>query len=123
MAKSVGDMNRPSGKSPVAGKRMLLGESLVSKGLLTPEQLAEALKQQATVGEYLGSLLVHQGLITEAQLVEVLSEQLGIPFARLAGVSIDPKALAKVPSTTSMRAATPSLSALPPPRAPYIPTA
>ena len=93
----------PSHPTPPTVRKVLLGQLLTKKGLVTNEQLKQALAQQAQSGEYLGVTLVHRGLITEAQLVEVLAEQLGIPFAQLAGLVVDQKALAKVPATIATR--------------------
>ena len=55
-----------------------LGNKLVSLGLLTPEQLEIALKEQDRTGELLGEVLLRLGFLTEEQLIEALSEQKGI---------------------------------------------
>jgi hypothetical protein len=54
------------------GKRV--GELLISEGLITPEQLAEALRVQATVRTYttLGQILLMRGSLTRTQLVNTL---------------------------------------------------
>jgi len=79
-----------------ANMRMRLGELLITKGLITPSQLEEGLRQQAQSGEYLGAALVRLGFLTETQLVETLAEQLKIPSVRLATYEIEPEALEKV---------------------------
>ncbi len=69
------------------GKR--LGEILIGKGIITPDQLEEALKVQRSTGEFLGKLLVRRGWLTEDQLLTALSEQFGIPRVRLEDEEID----------------------------------
>lgn len=59
-------------------KRIPLGALLINMGLITPDQLTEALEQQKKTGERLGNTLVKMGLINEAVLVDTLSLQLGI---------------------------------------------
>ncbi|HLB02429.1 MAG TPA: F0F1 ATP synthase subunit beta [Nitrospiria bacterium] len=53
-----------------------LGNILVEKRLVLPEQLEIAIQAQKETGELLGSVLVRMGAITEQQLLQVLSEQL-----------------------------------------------
>jgi len=64
------------------GTVSLLGQRLVSRGLISEEGLRKALDQQQQSGEPLGSLLVGLRLITEEQLYETLAEQSGTVFVR-----------------------------------------
>ncbi|SDD15604.1 type IV pilus assembly protein PilB [Terribacillus halophilus] len=59
-----------------------LGELLTRAGLVTEEQIVEAIKEQRS-GQKLGDLLLEKGYITEQQLIEVLEFQLGIPHVSL----------------------------------------
>ena len=54
--------------------RLRLGELLVKKGLVSLEQVEEALKIQATTGKRLGDILVEKGYISREALEEVLKE-------------------------------------------------
>lgn len=56
-----------------------LGELLINEGLLTHEQLEEALKCQVIFGIKLGSSLIELGFIDENRLVKLLSKKLGVP--------------------------------------------
>ena len=56
-----------------------LGELLVNEGLLSHEQLEEALKCQVIFGIKLGSSLIELGYIEENSLVKLLSKKLGVP--------------------------------------------
>ncbi|HMW44897.1 MAG TPA: hypothetical protein PKD47_03320, partial [Solirubrobacterales bacterium] len=56
-----------------------LGESLASKGLVTEEQLADAVAEQNRTGSRIGEVLVHGGALEETELLRVLSEQMDMP--------------------------------------------
>jgi type IV pilus assembly protein PilB len=60
-------------------KRIYLGELFVNLGLITLDQLTEALERQKKSGKKLGAILIEMGLINEEDLVNCLSIQLGIP--------------------------------------------
>lgn len=62
---------------------MRLGDLLVSNGLITNEQLTEALGLQKQTGERLGTVLTKYGFIGERQLIEALEMQLGVEFIDL----------------------------------------
>ncbi|MBI4597683.1 MAG: Flp pilus assembly complex ATPase component TadA [Candidatus Omnitrophica bacterium] len=89
--------------SPPLRRKVLLGELLVSRGLLTGEQLSAALAKQAETGDYLGAILIRMGVVTEAQFMQVLADQLGIAFIPLAATPIHPEVLAKVPAKVATR--------------------
>jgi hypothetical protein len=69
--------------------RKRIGEILVERGAITPEQLEAGLKAQRQTQQRLGATLVSQGLITEPMLVQALSEALGIPVVDLKTVNPD----------------------------------
>jgi nucleoside-diphosphate-sugar epimerase len=58
-------------------KRFRLGEMLVRRGLVSEQDVAQALAAQAASGQPLGQVLVGQGLISPAQLAAALREQQG----------------------------------------------
>lgn len=72
-------------------KRKRLGDILVAQGLLTNEQLEEALVEQRMRNQKLGTLLIHKHLITEAQLFSVLELQFGISYVDLSTFYIEPR--------------------------------
>jgi hypothetical protein len=55
-----------------------LGVLLVDRGLLTVEQLDDALEEQARTGERLGAILVARRVIAGAVLTTILAEQIGV---------------------------------------------
>jgi len=93
----------PSGHATATGQRLLLGQLLIRRGLISDDQLAGALSEQESTREYLGEILVRRGLLTEAQLTEALAEQLEIPCARLTNRPLDPSVLEMIPASLARR--------------------
>jgi chromosome segregation ATPase len=65
--------------------QQLLGSLFVEKGLITPEELQEALEEQKTSGERIGQILVKRGLVSGPVLTTVLAEQLGVQMEKQEG--------------------------------------
>lgn len=76
---------------------MTVGQLLLDKGLLVPEQLDAALALQQGEGMRLDQAIVQLGLLTERKLLEVMAEQLHLPLIDLAGVTIDQQTLQALP--------------------------
>lgn len=62
---------------------------LMDCGLVTSEQIAEAVSRQIETGRMIGETLVELGFTTEESIVWALSKQLGIPFADVQPQAID----------------------------------
>ena len=75
---------------------MEAGEILVRKGLLTPQQLQLARRNQGE-GRRLDQAAVGLGLLTEEEALRALGEELGIEFVDLSEVKIDPSILRNFP--------------------------
>jgi len=86
----------------VEGKRKL-GDLLVEAGMITREQLEQALKEQRRSGERLGKILTRLGLVTEKDILEVLEFQLGIPKVVLQDYNLDPEVVRLVPEALARR--------------------
>ena len=56
-----------------------LGELLINEGIITQDQLDEALKCHVIFGIKLGSSLIELGLVQESVLLDLLSRKLGVP--------------------------------------------
>ena len=79
-------------------KTRKLEEILVERGLVRPPDIARVLDSERARGQSLGTLLVQQGLITEEDLLEALSEQFGLPYWRkLEEAGIERLPVSKVP--------------------------
>ncbi len=79
------------------GSGMSIGEVLLEKGLITADNLAEALSLRKKTGQRLDKVLVGLGCVTEEQILTVMSEQLGIPMVSLGEVEIDVETLRALP--------------------------
>lgn len=55
-----------------------LGELLIEAGLITDDQLMQALSLQKRSGKMLGSVLISEGMVSGAMLVSILADQLGL---------------------------------------------
>lgn len=77
---------------------MSLSEILLKKGLLTSDQLEEAVSLQEEKGLRLDKALLQLGHVNEKQLLQVMGEHLDLPIVSLSEITIDPKALQTLPS-------------------------
>lgn len=68
-----------------------LKEILVTNGLLTQEQLDQALRVQQSQGGNLQKVLTELGYVSEQDLVSAISQGLNIPPIRLARCKVDPE--------------------------------
>ncbi|GAC1312120.1 MAG: GspE/PulE family protein [Acidimicrobiales bacterium] len=66
-----------------------LGSLLIGRGLLTPEQLDDALEEQQRTHRSLGRVLIERGLVSEAGLVSTLASQLGLEYVDLSDHPVD----------------------------------
>jgi hypothetical protein len=81
-----------------------LGEVLVGRGLITPDQLKKALDAQVIYGGHLGTCLVQLGFLDLDRLGEVLAEQFRLPDAsRDRFLCIDPSIVTKIPAALAKR--------------------
>lgn len=80
-----------------------LGDMLIELGLLTEEQLKQALEFQAKEKDRLGTTLVKHHFITEHQLIDALRMQLGIEYIDLTKIDIMPEMSAYVPKNLAKR--------------------
>jgi type IV pilus assembly protein PilB len=82
------------------GQQMVrrLGDLLVAEGLITAEQLRQALGEQKGKADKLGSILVRLGSLSEEQLIGFLSRQYGIPSITIANLDVDAETLRLVPA-------------------------
>ncbi len=82
---------------------MRLGDLLVAAGVLTEQQLSQALAAQKGTRRRLGQVLVEEGMISEGQLLETLEMQLGIDFVDLSRVQIPAELAQVVPRAIARR--------------------
>jgi type IV pilus assembly protein PilB len=80
-----------------------LGEILVEQGLISREQLEQALFEQSRTDQLLGRILIDLGLVKESDLMAALAAQVGFKFVDLSDMTIDPTAAGLVPETVARR--------------------
>ncbi len=80
-----------------------LGEMLINEGLITEEQLQQALDHQSRNGGRLGSILVRLKIVNEEEITELLSNQFGVPSINLANFEIEDSVLKLIPADVSRK--------------------
>ncbi len=82
-----------------------IGDIFVSSGLVSPEQLGQALDKQRQLKsqEQIGDLLVSMGLITERDRVRCLGEQWGVPYQDLTDIRVDEEVVSTVTQELARR--------------------
>ncbi len=81
-----------------------IGQLLLAAGVITAEQLEQALKeQQGATKEPLCTILVRMGVAAEEKLLPVLAQQLGISYLSVRKQPIDPSLLKLIPARLAVR--------------------
>jgi type IV pilus assembly protein PilB len=80
-----------------------LGELLIKRNYLTPEQLKRALDEQKMKGGRLESNLVRLGYIKEDELLSFLSAQYRVPSVKISKMEINPNVIKLIPSSLSKK--------------------
>lgn len=83
--------------------KMRLGDLLVHEGIISAEQLQQALTQQQQSGRKLGATLTEMQFLTEQQLLQFLAQQLNVPFLDIAKKNIDVKTAQLLPEVQARR--------------------
>src|SRR3954463_13636610 len=80
-------------------ERKPLGQLLIDKGLIKPEQLERALEEQRRSNhqKLLGEVLVELRFCSEDQITEALAQAYGVPYARISPRIADPKVISSLP--------------------------
>ena len=86
-----------------AGQHRPLGQILMTKGILSEDQLRIALLEQMKSNQPIGKLLISLGFVSETTLREALSESLGRQSIDLSNAIVDPQALKLVPRDIAKR--------------------
>ena len=78
-------------------KKLRLGDVLINNGVITIDQLKQALEAQKGTGRMLGEVLVDEGFLTAEEIAQALSNQMHLPFVDLKRVDIPDEILNLVP--------------------------
>lgn len=98
------DLDR-SLRESVAHADSYLGEILSADGVITEEQLSEALEAQKNTDEqkHLGELLVELGFATREQVNVALADKLGIPYVSLEDFEVDQFPISLIPPDIALQ--------------------
>ncbi len=80
-----------------------LGELLVKRNFITPEQLKKAQEEQKLKGGRLESILLKLGYIKEDELLAFLSAQFRVPSVKLSRLEINPNVTKLIPPSISKK--------------------
>ena len=74
-----------------------LGQVLIQRRVITPEQLSQALQTQKEQGGLLGEVLTKLGFATEEDIVQAMAIQHDFPYLPLGNYDIDSEILKLIP--------------------------
>ncbi|MCM8799353.1 MAG: hypothetical protein NC900_01295 [Candidatus Omnitrophica bacterium] len=74
-----------------------LGELLVERKVITPQQLEKAIALQKEKGGLIGEILVELGFAKEEDIAQALTAQYGFPYLPLSNYEINPEIIKLVP--------------------------
>jgi len=84
-------------------KKMRLGEMLLEAGVISDEELNDALASQKKTGHKLGRALMEVGAISESELHSFLSKRLNIEFLDITTLKLDPEVVTRLAEVHARR--------------------
>ncbi|MDX2493504.1 MAG: GspE/PulE family protein [Desulfuromusa sp.] len=84
-------------------QKIRIGDLLVKNGVITDEQLMNALATQKKTGGKLGNTLIELGLVTSRQFHEFLANQMNMPFIDLKHYNYKPEVVRLLSETAARR--------------------
>ncbi|MDR7520158.1 MAG: type II secretion system ATPase GspE [Armatimonadota bacterium] len=90
-------------RTRLGGKTETLGQVLLQLGIITQQQLSEALEIQARTGVRIGQILRDMGAISDQDLARGMAHQWGYPYMSLAEAKINPEVAKLVPHALAVR--------------------
>ena len=86
-----------------AGSTVRLGDLLLREGLISQEQLDQALAEQKNSGSRLGYVLVKEGVVREIEITKMLARQYRVPAVDLSRFEVDPKLVKLIPAEVALK--------------------
>lgn len=80
-----------------------LGDMLIRKGLISEQQLNQALIESRTSGERLGEVLLRRQWLFEDELARTLATQLDLPYVNLTATGVDRAVARMLPAPIGLR--------------------
>lgn len=75
-----------------------MGELLLNEGIISRNQLKQALKEQKDKGGLIGETLVELGYVKEDDIAQSLTAQYGFPFLTLKNYDVSPEITDTIPA-------------------------
>ncbi len=84
---------------PTTIERARLGDVLIEQGVLTSEQLSEALvaQRESSNKRLLGEVIVQLGYCTQDEIISALAKNYGVPYAKITPKLVDASAIDALP--------------------------
>jgi MSHA biogenesis protein MshE len=83
--------------------KIRLGDLLVQEGIISEEQLMQALSAQKKSGRKLGFMLIELGFVTDNQLLTFLSQHLNVPLVDISNFDVSLAAVNMLPEVQARR--------------------
>jgi type IV pilus assembly protein PilB len=80
-----------------------IGSVLLTRGVITEDQLSQAIEIQRESRGRLGRILVEMGAVSERELARAVAQQWGLPFAELSDDSANPEMARLIPAALAQR--------------------
>ncbi|MCG8673099.1 MAG: Flp pilus assembly complex ATPase component TadA, partial [Pseudomonadales bacterium] len=84
-------------------QKVRIGDLLVQKGLISNDQLMQALDEQKRSGKKIGKAVVDLGLVTEGQLLQALADHFGYPYVDLIRFKLNNDLILSMPENQARR--------------------
>ncbi len=84
-------------------EKLRLGDVLTGQKLITQDQLKAALDEQKRTGRRIGRVLIDTGVLTEEQIAEALGRQLGMPHIALKYYNVQTEVVRRLPEAQARR--------------------
>lgn len=80
-----------------------IGELLIERGIITKEQLLNALKIQKEEHRLIGDILINSGFAKEEDIAQALTIQYGLPYLPLKNYELNPDVIKLVPKDFALK--------------------
>jgi len=80
-----------------------LGELLIDRGIISRNQLEEALNFQREKGGLIGEIMVQLGFVKEDDIAQALTAQYGFPYLPLGNYEVNPEIIHTIPQRVAQQ--------------------
>lgn len=87
----------------IGKRKKRLGDLLIDAGVITQDQLAQALDKQKQTRQKLGATLMEMNFTTEEEIAGALKEQLGMEYVDLRAIRIPQDVISLIPDSALLK--------------------